>query len=232
MATPWRRDGRAHKSVPRAQPETWGQQTTFRAASGPQGRYRDPWPASHPVQGPHAVGGWQAWGPVHPSRPVGAGYLSNGRGLPRRLDTKAARCWEARRHTLCCAACRTCSSWVSCSLERSMLTISGTCGHTAMAVRPRGTPVPAAIPRGQSPSPLAGGTGALGAAGGESAGSALGPTAPRTPGLQLLPRSWVQPTGRRTGRARLQAACPPAQARGAGGEDSAAPDQPPADPVC
>lgn len=145
---PRRGEGMAEHTKVCQGPETWGQQTTFRAASGPQGRYRDPWPASHPVQGPHAVGGWQAWGPVHPSRPVGAGYLSNGRGLPRRLDTKAARCWEARRHTLCCAACRTCSSWVSCSLERSTLTISGTCGHTAMAVRPRGTPVPAAIPRG------------------------------------------------------------------------------------
>lgn len=53
-------------------------------------------------------------------------YLSKGRGLPRRLDTTASQCWDARRDTLCCAACRTCSSHVSCSLERSTLTISGT----------------------------------------------------------------------------------------------------------
>lgn len=59
------------------------------------------------------------------------GYLSKGRGLPRRLDTTAAWCCDARRYTLCCAACRTCSSRVSWSLARSTLTSSGTCGRVA-----------------------------------------------------------------------------------------------------
>lgn len=72
--------------------------------------------------------------PIHPCRRVGTRYLSKGRGLPRRLDTTVAQWWVARTNTLCCAACRTCSSRVSCSLERSTLTISGTCGQAA--VRP------------------------------------------------------------------------------------------------
>lgn len=61
---------------------------------------------------------------AHPS----SWYLSKGRGLPRRLVTTATQCWDARTYTLCWADCRTCSSWVSCSLERRTLMISGTCG--------------------------------------------------------------------------------------------------------
>lgn len=66
-------------------------------------------------------------------------YLSKGKGLPRRLDTTASQCWDARRDTLFCVACRTCSSPVSCSLERSTLTISGTCGGHAVRPAPSGT---------------------------------------------------------------------------------------------
>lgn len=68
----------------------------------------------------------RGWGQVDPVQPAGARYLSKGRGLPRRLVTTAAQCWDARRCTLCWAACTTYSSRVSCSLERSTLTISGT----------------------------------------------------------------------------------------------------------
>lgn len=55
-------------------------------------------------------------------------YLSKGRGLPRRLVTTATQCWDARTYTLCWADCSTCSSRLSCSLERSTLMISGTYG--------------------------------------------------------------------------------------------------------
>lgn len=72
------------------------------------------------VQGP------LSWCP--PQQLVDTRYLSKGRGLPRRLVTTATQCWDARTYTLCWADCSTCSSRVSCSLERSTLMISGTCG--------------------------------------------------------------------------------------------------------
>lgn len=74
-----------------------------------------------------------AWYP--PQQMVDTWYLSKGRGLPKRLVTTATQCWEARTYTLCWADCNTCSSRVSCSLERSTLMISGTCGWWAL-VRP------------------------------------------------------------------------------------------------
>lgn len=89
------------------------------------------------------LGRASAWSPSSrspippPGRPAGAAYLSKGSGLPRRLATTAAQCWDASRYTLSRAACRTYSSRVSCSFERSTLTISGTCGQGATEVRPR-----------------------------------------------------------------------------------------------
>lgn len=141
-AGPGRADGRSREGEPRPPTGTRGPERVCGATHGTPRVAQQPCAGPKGPVGSHVLaergGRWQL-GPTDPKPGAWARaplmaegrhpqYLSKGRGLPRRLDTTASQCWDARRDTLCCAACRTCSSHVSCSLERSTLTISGTCG--------------------------------------------------------------------------------------------------------